>query len=76
MMSHEDESHQGEGVGEGVGMGVPLLTSFIRALPMLQPVAPTHSSTRFPSRHFDVVRAGLIQTESKSFSSEMQCSTS
>lgn len=66
-MSHD----QGRGVGVGVGMGVPCMTGFIRALPMVQPPAPTHASTRFPSRHFDVVKAGLIKRESKSFSSEM-----
>lgn len=57
--------------GVGVGMGVPFMTSFTRALPMLQPAAPTHAQTRFPSRHFDVVKAGLIKRETKSFSSEM-----
>lgn len=66
-MSH----NQGQGVGVGVGMGVPFMTGFIRALPMLQPPAPTHASTRFPSRHFDVVRTGLIKKESKSSLSEM-----
>lgn len=42
-------------------MGVPFMTGFIRALPMVQPPAPTHASARFPSRHFDVVRAGQIK---------------
>ncbi len=59
-MSHD----QGWGVGVGVGMGVPFMTGFIRALLMVQPPAPTHASARFPSRHFDVVRAGLIKKES------------
>lgn len=63
MMSHLRVSHdQGRGVGVGVGMGVPFMTGFIRDVPMVQP------SARFPSRHFDVVRAGLIQRESKSLS--------
>lgn len=60
----------------GVGMGVPFMTSFIRALPMVQPPSPTHLSTRFPSRHFDVAQAGLIRRESDRFSSERQGSTS
>lgn len=43
-------------VGAGVGMGVPFMTGFIRALPMVQPPAPTHTSARFPSRHFGAAR--------------------
>lgn len=54
-MSHD----QGRGVGVRVGMGVPFMTGFIRALPVVQPPPPTHASTRFPSRHFDVVRGWL-----------------
>lgn len=53
----------GCGVGVGVGMGVPFMTGFIRALPMVQPPVPTHASARFPSRHFDVVSAGLIRRQ-------------
>lgn len=66
-MSHNPEW----GVGVGVGMGVPFMTGFTRALPMVQPAAPTHAQTRFPSRHFDAMKAGLIKRKSRSFLSEM-----